>query len=389
MRVPVLVVWVLGLISAMFGLRWMLTLRSFESRRLLVGFVLRKLRWEFWPVWAAYLPLVPYLLYLAIRYRSPLLFTAANPGIPSGGLAGESKSEILRHLRANIDASGPSGIAEFQVVRNEHEARIALATMDLMFPVVLKPDVGERGSGVAVIRSEEELRRYFFRKGPCNYLLQRYIPGVEFGVFYVRHPEEARGRISSMTEKRFPMIRGDGRSSLWELILRDPRAVCMARTYRRLSRHSMQRIVDDGELVQLVELGSHCRGAIFNDGSALLTPELEAEIERISRRHPGFFLGRFDIRAATVEEFRAGRFWVIELNGVSAEPTHIYDPRVSLFDAYRAMFSQWRAAFAIGAVHRSRGVAPMKLGELWGILRRREPASSQPQGEALRLKKIA
>ncbi len=82
-------------------------LRQFESRRRFVGFLKRRVQWEFWPMWATYLPLVPYLVFLAIKHRSLTLFTAANPGIPSGGLVGESKSQILRHL---------SQVAEFTLV---------------------------------------------------------------------------------------------------------------------------------------------------------------------------------------------------------------------------------------------------------------------------------
>src|SRR5437868_4634620 len=69
-----------------------------QARRRLIGWVRRKTQWEFWPPWVAYIPLIPYLLYLGLKYRSLTLFTAANPGIPSGGFVGESKSRILANL---------------------------------------------------------------------------------------------------------------------------------------------------------------------------------------------------------------------------------------------------------------------------------------------------
>jgi hypothetical protein len=71
---------------------------TWQTRRRLIGWVRRKTHWEFWPPWVAYIPLIPYLLYLGLKYRSLTLFTAANPGIPSGGFAGESKSRILKNL---------------------------------------------------------------------------------------------------------------------------------------------------------------------------------------------------------------------------------------------------------------------------------------------------
>jgi hypothetical protein len=323
---------------------------SFQGRRRLIGFLKRKLRWEFWPAWAAYLPLIPYLVYLAIRYRSLTLFTVANPGIPTGGFVGESKSEILRNLG--------DAVAAYRVIREPYPAGL-----DLDYPVVLKPDVGERGSGVAVVRSRREFEDYLAR-AHGDIIIQRYVPGVEFGVFYYRYPGEARGRIFSITEKRFPEVVGDGRSTVGDLILRDPRAVCLAGVYRVPS----DTVPAAGERVRLVELGSHCRGAIFLDGIRWNTPMLADAVERISQAHTGFYFGRFDLRAASVEAFQQGDFRVIELNGVAAEATHIYDPAVSLLDAYRTMFTQWRIAFEIGAINRARGFAPMPLLDLLRVI---------------------
>jgi membrane protein DedA with SNARE-associated domain len=335
------------------------------GRRRLIGFLKRKIRWEFWPPWAAYLPLAPYLAYLAFRYRSMTLFTAANPEILSGGFVGESKSRILEHLKQVKGA-----VAEFDVIPAglEHYARIQAARrmmwrLGLSFPIVLKPDVGERGSGVAVIRTEREMED-FLRHSEGETILQRYIGGAEFGIFYYRYPNEAHGRIFSMTEKRFPEVVGDGRSTLADLILRDPRAVCMSATYAKLSKRSLDDVPATGERIQLAELGSHCRGAIFLDGSRWKTRALEKAIDKISLAHPGFYFGRFDVRTLSAQALQLGIFSVIELNGVAAEATHVYDPAVSLLEAYRVMFRQWRIAFEIGAMNRARGAAPMSAPDL-------------------------
>ncbi len=320
----------------------------------------RVLRWEFWPMWAAYLPLAPYFLYLCARFRSFTLFTAANPGIFSGGLVGESKSGILEKL--------PSAAAFALLPRAiPFDEKVAL-TRRFGFPMVLKPDQGERGAGVAIVRTEAE-RDSYLRGAERDTIVQRYVSGVEFGVFYCRMPDDTRGRVVSITEKRFPMLVGDGRSRLGDLIQRDERAACMADTYARLSKRPMHDVPAKGERVQLVEIGSHCRGAIFLDGAHLLTPALEEEIDRIAQAHPGFFFGRFDLRAPTVEEFQEARgLQVIELNGVSAEPAHIYDPRVSVWEAYRVMFRHWRTAFAIGRRNVELGAKAMTLRELVALL---------------------
>lgn len=328
--------------------------------RLAPGGWRRAMRWEFWPMWAAYLPVVPYFLWLCARYRSFTLFTAANPGIFSGGLVGESKSEILRRLPA---------AAEFELLPGGMalEARVAL-TRRFGFPMVLKPDEGERGAGVAIVRTEAE-RDEYLRKATRDTVAQRYVSGVEFGVFYYRIPGEARGRVVSITEKRFPVMVGDGRSRLDELVRADERAACLAGTYARLSKRPMSDVPARGERVQLVEIGSHCRGAIFLNGAHLLTPALEEEIDRIARTHAGFYFGRFDLRAPTVEDLRQGRgLQVIELNGVSAEATHIYDPAVRVWEAYRVMFGHWRMAFAIGRRAVELGARAMTAREVLGLL---------------------
>ena len=326
-----------------------LPLRNWQRRRRIVGWVRRRIRWEFWPPWLAYLPLAPYLLYLAIRHRSLTVFLAANPGIPWGGFTGESKSAILAQL---------PWVPEFTVIPAglpiDRRPMLAefLEREVLEYPVVLKPDVGERGRDVAIARTEAQAHRYL-EQHPAATIVQRYVEGLEFGIFYYRYPGEKTGRISSITRKLFPEVTGDGSSTITELVLRDERAVCLANTY--LARFSNE-VPARGERIRLVELGSHCRGAIFLDGAGLESEALRAAIDRAARSHAGFYFGRFDIRAASIEDLQAGRFHILELNGVSAEAAHIYDPAISLWEAYRVLFRHWRIAFEIGA--RNRSVAP-------------------------------
>ena len=161
-----------------------------------------------------------------------------------------------------------------------------------------------------------------------------------------------------------PVVMGDGRRTLDELILADPRAVAMAATYLDAQEARLREVIPEGERVQLVELGTHARGAYFHDGARLVTPELTDAIERVSRLFGGFFFGRYDVRSPSTEDFRRGVFKLIELNGVTSEATSIYDPEHGVIHAYRTLFAQWRLAFAIGAENRERGVAPTTIVDL-------------------------
>lgn len=349
---------VVGLFLLFAALRRALTARSTRL------WWARWRQWEFWPAWAAYAPLVPYFLWLGIRHRGLTLFTASNPGIVSGGLTGESKSAILRWL-AKLPGISPA----FRVL--PAGGRTEDLDWTPGFPCVAKPDVGERGQGVKILRSAGELCAYLAEANQDT-ILQDYVSGHEFGVFYYRYPGETKGRIFSITGKTFPVVTGDGVSTVRELIRRDKRASLMEGAYRKSCRTPLESAPAAGETVRLVEIGSHCRGTIFWDARHLRTEALESAIDAMAQAHPGFYFGRFDLRVDTVENFRTGRnLQVLELNGVGSEATHVYDPAVSIWDAYGSLFMQWRIAFEIGAANRARGAKPTGLMELIHVLRER------------------
>lgn len=339
---------------------------NYRGRRLLVSKWRRLTRWEFWPMWAFYPPVICYVLYLALKYRGLTVFTAANPAIPASGFIGESKLDIMNGLSCSNGYLARSWLigASLDRATRIDTAMGFIGELKQSFPVVLKPDQGQRGTGVAVIRSPEETARYLSHT-QVDTIIQEYAPGSEFGVFYYRRPDEEQGSIFSITEKRMPFVTGDGVSTLEKLILADERAVCMARFLLDKHKTRASEVPAKGEHVQLVEIGTHCKGALFLDGAWIKTPELTRRIDEISRSFAGFHFGRFDIRTPSVDDFRAGRnFKIVELNGVTSEATHIYDPSNSLFEAYRVLFEQWRLAFEIGAKNRERGVKPSSLCEL-------------------------
>ena len=92
---------------------------------------------------------------------------------------------------------------------------------------------------------------------------------------------------------------------------------------------------------------------------------MEREVDRISRGYEGFFFGRYDLKAPSLEDAVAGRnLRVIELNGVTSEASHIYDPSHNLLAAYRVLFRQWALAFEIGEANRRRGAAVTSIRRL-------------------------
>ncbi|NUO80760.1 alpha/beta fold hydrolase [candidate division KSB1 bacterium] len=354
-------------------LKLILPLFSFRGRRLLLSAWRRKTRWEFWPMWMFYPPVILYVLYLAIKHRSLTLFTVTNPGIYASGFIGESKAEILRNLSAADGYVARHVLLESPSFEQRvTEVRRFMSDHKLSFPIVLKPNAGQRGEGVAIIRSDAQLEGYL-RQADHAVIAQEYANGHEFGVFYYRYPSQTEGDLYAITDKRFPAVLGNGKSTLEELILKDERAVCMASFYLNKHKERLYEIPKEGETVQLVEIGTHCRGAMFLEGEEVKTPELRAALDHISKKFSGFYFGRYDIRTPSVEDFKQGRnFKIVELNGVTSEATNIYDPSNGLFKAYRVLMNQWRIAFEIAAENRQRGAKPVALRELLRLLRRYE-----------------
>src|SRR5512145_2854034 len=97
------------------------------------------------------------MLGLAARHRSLTVFTAANPAIPAGGFIGESKIDILRGLGRVSVARSLFLEGALPTARKIPRVDAFLTTLDRQLPVVLKPDQGQRGSGVVIARTRESL----------------------------------------------------------------------------------------------------------------------------------------------------------------------------------------------------------------------------------------
>ncbi len=345
----------LGAVALFIGIRTAMPACTAVGRARLWARVSRIWRWEFWPSWLFYLPVLPWLGYLSLRYRGPTTWTAANPGIPHGGVVGESKYEILTQLPRQWIVPTIL-LAPGDVNDRLGHVRRRLADRGWEFPLVLKPDASQRGAGVKLVRDLVEVEKYL-QKQPAAVVVQTYHPGpCEAGIFYYRLPGETPGHIFSITDKHFPELVGDGCSTLEELICRHPRYRMQATIF--LARHDAQRhrVLADGERITLALAGNHCQGTMFRDGAHLITPELEGAVDRIAGRFQGFYIGRFDVRYTDVDAFKAGKdLAIVELNGVTSESTNIYDPARSLISAYGTLYRQWALLYAIGHANRRRG----------------------------------
>lgn len=361
--------WLIGIVLSFILLKIILHFAAWKNRRLFVGRLKRFANWEFWSLKVFYFPVVIYVLFLAIKHRSLTIFTCANPAILASGFVGESKAEIYEGLQKSPSATPfllryTKLCAENSASENLKKAEIFIAENDLKFPLVLKPDAGERGKDVVILNEFVELKSQIAAL-ENDFILQEFFDGIEVGIFYFRYPSAEKGEIFSITEKRFPKVIGDGNANLEELILQDSRAVCLAKKYFEQNLERLNFVPATGEEVQIINIGTHSRGAIFADGEWLKTEKLEKTIDEICRGFSGFYFGRFDFRTRSFADFMNGEnFKIIELNGVTSESTNIYDKKFSLLDAYKILFRQWRIAFEIGAENIERGAKPTSVLDL-------------------------
>lgn len=329
-------------------------------------FFVKVFNYEYWPWWLFYLPMTPYWIYQAIRAKSLTFFTAVNPGIEAGGFYGEHKTEIMKNISPEYLAKTifiPFG-TDFEVLPK------LLIDNNLQYPVIGKPNVGERGNSVAKIHSETELRAYH-ETANADYLIQEFITySIEFGVLFSRMPNETVGKVSSLTLKEFLSVTGDGKSTIEELVLESTRARFQLEALQKRLGNSMQEVLPLGENRLLEPIGNHCRGTKFVNANHLINSQLHDVFTKVAKGFDGFFYGRFDMKVSSIEDLYEGKnIRIMELNGVSSDPGHIYDPRYYLWRAYRDLMWHWKRAANISIVNQKNGVKPLPFSEIWAIVK--------------------
>ncbi len=323
---------------------------------------IRLLEWEYWPTLAFYWPMLLIGPLLALRSRHPCFFTAANPGLFAGGLGLESKMATLRMIPSAwrprtllVQAGGDTKVLSER-----------LAEAGIVYPLVAKPDLGYRGMAVKKVDTPEELLAHL-REHAVPFLLQEFLDyPTEIGVLYYRDPKTGSGRVSSLTLKNFLFVTGDGRSTVRQLMRREDRALRQIGRLEREDPGLLDRVPGKGERFQVSIVGNHAKGTAFLNGNRLIDEALRARMEEIARPLAGFHYGRFDIKCASLDDFkRDGDFRIIEVNGVCSEPTHIYDAQQnSYFDALGAIIRHWRLIRRIAAANHRRGVAYLAPGRM-------------------------
>lgn len=336
------------------------------QRVLHTPFFIKLLHWEYWSFNVIYIPIYIVFISLCIRVRSFFFFSASNPSILNGGFLMESKKAIydiipdMYYPKTLFFETGTDGNIVLQQLSRQH----------FRYPLIGKPDVGGRGRGVKKLNDVQDVLAYA-AASRLDFLIQEFVPlKNEAGIFYYRFPDRQYGCISGIVRKEFLTVTGDGQSSIRELCKKDKRYILQLKALEQQLGDVFDEVLALGIKKELVPYGNHSRGAKFIDDSALIDAQLTKSIDYICSKVHGFYYGRLDIRYNTWEELKQGKnLSIIELNGAGSEPTHIYDPRHSLFFAWKEIIRHWIILWRISRQNHQKGIPYLTYKEGIKMLR--------------------
>ncbi|HET9486871.1 MAG TPA: hypothetical protein VFO54_05530 [Chryseosolibacter sp.] len=313
----------------------------------------RLTQWETWDWRIKYIIIFPAWLWFCFRARSFWFFTASNPSLTFGGFDGESKREMYAQL--------PPGSYPKSIYVSCHqsidEVRALIFEHGFEFPFAVKPDVGKMGFMFRRISTPADLQNYH-EKIDCDYIIQDLVSlPLEVSVFYFRLPHQERGTISGFIRKDFLEVTGDGKSTLWQLILDYSRVQFRIEEMKAKHKDKLHHILRSGE--------KYCLSPALNlsRGGKLVSLEQEKDdrllkvFDNISHYAGNFYYGRYDIKCQSIEDLKQGRnFLILEYNGSGAEPHHVYGNGYNLWQACSILVGHWAMLHRISRVNHERGV---------------------------------
>ena len=300
----------------------------------------RFIKFEYWSFWFFYFPFTLQWLFYSIRSLSFVYFTRVNYKTPFGAFFQYSKYQMTQ----NIDANYLPQTIFFQS-KEEVTEKLDNALFNSKF--IYKPDVGERGVGVAIYYSLQDWEKTYKN---CIYpcMIQEYIDyPIELGILFYKYPSGKKG-IFSIVGKKFLEVTGNGKDTLESLILNEIRAATRINFLKSKFSTSWNSIIPEEKKILLEEIGNHNRGTTFLNYNHLINDQLVEVIAKITENIEGFHYGRLDLKCLSLEDLYNGKnIKIIEVNGAASEAAHIYDPNMSLIEAYRDVFLSNRIVFKI------------------------------------------
>lgn len=280
--------------------------------------------------------MVHYFLYSA-RFRSFTFFSASNPAIDLGGMLDENKSDIYDLLPSEYVP------VTIKITPNNWNPEM-LDDAGLKFPLIVKPNIGFKGYKVKMVDDINALHTFLsYQDESREWLIQEFIDHKkEYSLLYWKYPDGKNCGISSLIEKIYPYVTGDGVHDLNTLLRRYINPFLDKEDLTRRLENRWNEVPADGEKIVLDVIGNYSRGAKFLSLMECIDQPLIDATERFFEAVAGIDFFRLDFKADSLEDYMDGRFKILEINGAKSEPLHIYDPKFSFLERFEILNLHWK-----------------------------------------------
>ena len=293
--------------------------------------------------------LVHYLIY-AIRYRSFTFFSASNPAIPFGGMLDESKTDVEQLIPA------PYRVKGFSLDTSEN-FKVQLFQNAIDFPIIIKPDIGLKGYAVRKLDSlEEAVHHIATLDNETTWLVQEFVPYDKgFSILYYRNRKANTHVVLSLIEKRYPIIIGDGQSSIGDLILALDNPFLDHDWLKTKWHPRWHEVLASGQQLVIDNVGNYSRGASFHSMMEFVDQDFSNTVHKLFEDFKGVDFFRADLKADDLQGFLEGHFSIIEINGAKGEPLHIYDRKHRFISNTKDIFRHWKQLSQVSSGNHSYG----------------------------------
>jgi len=244
-------------------------------------------------------------LKIIIQTRSISFFSALNPAIAMGGFLDDKKTDIYKIIPASY----------LPLTKQVNDLKSALALMksgDFEYPIIIKPDIGLKGIGVAKISSPKLMEQYF----------------------------SAHKQKDSFVE--YPFVVGDGNKTLLELINLNKNPFLKKAWITNSFNDRLNEILDINKKLIIDPIGNYSRGAKFYSRQDQISQEFIESANDLFKEIEGIDFCRIDLKTKNLEALQKGKYKIIELNGAKSEPLHIYDPDLTWSQIVNDIKQHWK-----------------------------------------------
>lgn len=292
-----------------------------------------------------------------LKSRSAWFFSTSNPKLSFGGFEGESKKEMYDLLPKSYYPKTVY-INPGETFQNVLEKIIVNS---LSYPFIVKPNVGMEGILFRKIENKQHLETYHTIM-PADYLLQEFVDfPLEIGLFYFRYPQNNSGKITGFFSKKFPVITGNGVSTIKEILENEQPEI--TEELSKLDEKQLTKVLEKNQIFNLSFIGNRYHGVTFHDLSQFIDESLLKLFDKISMSSQ-FYYGRYDIKCSSVEDLKNGiNFSILEFNGAGSIPNHIYTGEFTHVEAYKEIMKHWKALYEISSYNHQSGIKYWSLAK--------------------------